>query len=199
MKTEQLFKVSRIEAISDGVFAIAMTLLVLELKLPELEQPTSPELFRDALAGQLPHTISWIISFAILCRLWITQHALLRDGDEESRVFTLLNFAFLGGISFIPFPTSLIGEHAGQPLSVIIFSAVIAFSGLMLALMYFVKKPALGWRNLNPAARDILIGLPIIGLIACGLALWSPKAGIAIWCITPFIGFSLKKKSRKKA
>ncbi len=197
---EERFKISRIEAISDGVFAIAMTLLVLELKLPELEAPTNSSMFHAALLDQLPHLISWIISFAVLCRLWITQHALLKGEADESRVFALVNFAFLGSISFIPFPTSLIGEHGDQPLSVVIFSVAIVFSGLMLALLYFVRKQTFAWHNLNPAARNIIVVLPIVGVVSSGLALWvNPGFGIAIWCIVPFIGFSLKKKSRKKA
>lgn len=200
---EQKFKVSRLEAISDGVFAIAMTLLVLELKLPEMEHPVSTEAFRQALMGQMPHVISWIISFAILCRLWITQHALLKDGTEESVVFTWINFAFLGGISFIPFPTSLISEHGDQPLSIVIFSGVVVFCGLMLGLMCTVKgqpgTQTVNWKDLNPAAKRILIITPLLGLIACGLAFWKPIAGSVFWMVMPFVGLSIKQSKRAKS
>ena len=84
----QWFDNSRISAISDGVFAIAMTLLVLDLKLPDLEAPVSREVFRNAIIHQWPQFASWIISFAILCRLWIAQHAILDLHEKKTRVFT---------------------------------------------------------------------------------------------------------------
>lgn len=199
---EQRFKVTRLEAISDGVFAIAMTLLVLNLQLPEMEPLATKENFVPALQGQLPHFISWVISFSILCRLWITQHALLKDGAEESSLFTWFNFGFLGGVSLIPFPTSLISEHGDQPLSVVIFSAVVVFCGVMLGLMCFVRgqsnKQAIKWKELNPAAKRILIGLPLIGILACALAYWKPIAGAAFWIVMPFIGISIKLRKGRE-
>jgi uncharacterized membrane protein len=199
---EQRIKASRLEAISDGVFAIAMTLLVLGLKLPALDGPSDSDAFRAVLAGQLPHVVSWIISFAVLCRLWITQHALLKDGTMESLLFTWLNFAFLGTISFIPFPTSLISEHPDQPWSVVIFSMSFVLSGLMLALMSLVKQTPTqqtpSWQTLNLSAKRIIIGLPIIGVIAILLAFWHPRVGVSCWFILPFFGFSRKKKQKRK-
>ena len=201
---DQRFKVSRLEAISDGVFAIAMTLLVLELKLPEMDTPTSTELFHEALFGQLKHGVSWAVSFVMLCSFWMTQHALFKDGVMESRKFTWLNFAFLGGISFIPFPTALIGEHADQPLSTVVFSAILVFSGLMLAFMSSVKQrpedPSNSWKDMNGVAKRILIGSPLIGGIACVLAYaWKPQAGVIFWLLLPLLSLSLKRKHNKKA
>lgn len=198
--SEQRFYTSRIAAVSDGVFSIAMTLLVLGLELPEMEPGVSAAEFASALNMQVPHLISWIISFSVLCRLWITQHALLKDSGDESRSFTAANFCFLAGISFIPFPTTLLSEHSDQPLSTIIFSAAVVFSGMMLGLMYLVKhheaKGRLDWRDINPAAKTALIGMPIIGLVACLTAYWNPFVGSKVWMIFSIIGFSVKKRRK---
>lgn len=200
---EQRFKTSRLEAISDGVFAIAMTLLVLEMKLPEMEAGIGSEAFVAALVRQVPHLASWIISFAVLCRLWITQHALLKGGTDESRSFTAVNFAFLAGVSFIPFPSSLIGEYASQPASTVVFSVVVVFSGLMLGLMYVVKhheqKGRLDWKDINPAAKTALIGMPIIGLLASLTACWYPLVGSKLWLIFALVGFTVKKRRTSAA
>lgn len=200
---DQRFKVSRLEAISDGVFAIAMTLLVLELKLPEMEAPVSTEMFTGALIDQLKHGASWAISFVMLCSLWMTQHALFKDGVLETRKFTWLNFFFLGGISFIPFPTSLMGEHADQPLSTVVFSVTLVFCGLMLAFMSFVKHQpedtSNSWEKMNGIAKRILISSPLIGLTACILAYaWKPQAGATFWLLLPLLSLSLKHKHKKK-
>ena len=78
------FSVGRIRSLSDGVFAIAMTLLVLDLKLPPLGPSADQGVVTGALVQQIPRFISWILSFAILCRLWIVQHGLF-SGALSSR------------------------------------------------------------------------------------------------------------------
>lgn len=197
---EQRFKTNRIAAVSDGVFSIAMTLLVLGLQLPEMDGDISTAAFSDALNRQVPHLVSWIISFSVLCRLWITQHALLKEGGDESRSFTAANFGFLAGISFIPFPTTLLSEHSDQPLSTVIFSAAVVFSGMMLGLMYLVKhheaKGCVDWKDINPAAKTALVGMPIIGLLACLTAFWNPLVGSKVWMVFSIIGFSVKKRRK---
>ena len=130
------FDAGRVSALSDGVFAIAMTLLVLDLKLPDLGQGLGGDAFAAALMEQGPRFFSWLLSFAILCRLWITQHALLAGGGTKSRGFVGWTFLFLGAVSFIPFPTSLLSEHHDQALSVIIFSASLAIAGIALVGMW---------------------------------------------------------------
>lgn len=119
-----------------------------------------------------------------------------------------MNFAFLGSISFIPFPTSLISEHPDPCLSVVIFSLSFVFAGLMLALMSFVKQSpeqrSPGWQALNPAAKRTIIGMPLIGTFSILLAILNPRAGVAFWLILPFIGIfrnkgGVGKKNEKRA
>jgi len=195
---QQWFNIGRIGAISDGVFAISMTLLVLELKLPELKDPVSREMFNQAILDQTPHFISWIISFAILCRLWITQHALLEYGDKKSGDFTTINFIFLGAISFIPFPTSLISEHSEQPLSVIIFSATLIVAGLALVRMWrLLEKKGLEpdtLRDMNRRVRRVVILMLAIAIISCLLATVNPPLGILVWIVFPFAGIIIRRK-----
>lgn len=112
MERQSKFDVGRVSAISDGVFAIAMTSLVLDLKLPELEIGVSREALAAVVLQQGPRFASWLLSFAILARLWIVQHALLVTGDTRSRGFMSWTFLFLGAVSFTPFPIP--GTRAGN-------------------------------------------------------------------------------------
>jgi uncharacterized membrane protein len=197
---QKWFNVNRICGISDGVFAIAMTLLVLDLKLPEMKESISSQEFSQAIREQAPHFLSWIISFAILCRLWITQHALLEYDDKKSGGFTTINFIFLGAISFIPFPTSLISEHSEQPLSVIIFSATLIVAGLALVGMWrLLEKKGLEpdtVRDMNRRVRRVVILMPVIAIISCLLATVNPPLGILVWIVFPFAGIIKPRKRR---
>lgn len=189
---QQWFDKSRLAGISDGVFAIAMTLLVLELKLPELEVPVSHHLFMNAVLEQLPVFLGWIISFAVLCKLWITQHALLNLGEKKSRGFTTVNFVFLGTISFIPFPTSLISKYPDQPLSVMVFSITYLVAWASLVWMWHQHKKTLsgeaGSRSAHQSIKPVIILMPVIAVISCLLAVFMPRLGILVWLIFPLAG-----------
>lgn len=197
---QQYFNVSRIHGISDGVFAIAMTLLVLDIEVPQLTGAISGDLFKDALLQELPSVIAWLISFALLCRLWITQHALLEGGKRRSRAFVGMNFAFLGMVSFIPFPTALMSEHPEQAFSVIIFSACYALAGLALAGMwFFLERPEKGPADSSEhsvtvpgSVKRVIILLPALAVIASLLTLVDPRLGVAVWVIMPFLGISTR-------
>jgi uncharacterized membrane protein len=195
---DQWFDNNRIAGISDGVFAIAMTLLVLELRLPELEEPVSAQVFRDALIHQLPQFVSWIISFAILCRLWIAQHALIQLYDKKSRVFTAVNFAFLGAISFIPFPTSLISEHPDQPLSVIIFSLTILVAwGAMVGMgkcQKDIETHSSDYDSLLNSIRPVIVLIPIVVVASFVLSIIDPRFGVWIWVLLPVAGRLVKRR-----
>jgi len=191
MKVKQSdFTVGRINALSDGVFAIAMTLLVLDLKLPPLESAGDGRGVTAALVEQLPRFISWILSFAILCRLWITHHLLLRAGDTRSRTFMAWNFVFLGAIAVIPFPTSLLSEHHDQAVSVFIFSTTYVVAGLALAGMAAAYRKQLESAESLGEGISVTRAVTIIlatAVISCLLALIYPWLGVLIWVVYPFV------------
>ena len=183
---------ARLSAINDGVFAIAMTLLVLDIKVPVLPDGVTHDVFIGALRQEIPSFLAWLISFAILCRLWMTQHGLLADGKERTRAFAGMNFFFLGAISFIPFPTALMSEHSDQALAVIIFSATYGVASLALGGMWYLLVDRAGDASSRPAyvgptAKRVIIILPITALLASLLALINPSWGIWVWVLVPFV------------
>lgn len=182
------FDAGRIGALSDGVFAIAMTLLVLDLKLPDLGQGLDREAFADVLMEQGPRFMSWLISFAVLCRLWISHHALLTEGERRSRGFIGWSFLFLGAVSFTPFPTSLLSEHHDQPLSVVIFSVTLAVAGIALLGMYrslLRERPTRGRASRSHVWPAVV--LLVTALVAGALAVFKPVLGFLVWVAFPII------------
>jgi uncharacterized membrane protein len=133
---------NRIEAFSDGVFAIVVTLLVLDLAVPALRDPASARELADRLLAQLPKFFSWLISFIIVCKFWLNHHHVLGLARHGTYALVWLNSIFLMLQSFIPFPTALMGQYAGNPLAVSLFGLVMALNtqAFMLLHAYILRN-----------------------------------------------------------
>src|ERR1700730_13244663 len=111
-------RLNRIEAFSDAVFAIVVTLLVLEFKVPDLHNANDAGELARHLRIMLPQFLSWLISFIIVCKFWLNHHHILGMARHADYGMVWINSIFLMGQSFIPFPTALIGEYHRAPLAV---------------------------------------------------------------------------------
>ena len=98
---------SRTEAFSDGIFAIAATLLVLELKVPQVE----PGGLADALLESWPSYVTYVVSFLTIGIIWVNHHAVLDRIMEVNRPLLFMNLMFLMAVAAIPFPTALLGDY----------------------------------------------------------------------------------------
>lgn len=102
---------ARLEAFSDGVYAIAITLLILEIKVP----PPGPEPLARELLQQWPSYISYLISFAFIGIMWINHHRMFTHIKRSDNGVLLLNLLLLFWICAVPFPTAVLAAHLGQP------------------------------------------------------------------------------------
>lgn len=180
-------RLNRIEAFSDGVFAIIVTLLVLELKVPHLKDHASVAELAFALRELLPKFLSWLISFIIVCKFWLNHHHILGLAREADYGFVWLNSIFLLGQSFIPFPSALMGEYPDNRLAVSFFGLVFALNTMLfLALQLYIVR-----RLIKPEfAQDphgVAKGLvgPASYLLGASLAWVSVYAAFAIYALTP--------------
>jgi TMEM175 potassium channel family protein len=110
----ELAETARLETFSDGVFAIAITLLVLEIKVPPTGEHGGGNLVA-ALRALWPSYLGYAISFATLGIMWVNHHAMFRYIRKTNRTFLLINVFFLMAISFVPFPTAVLAEHLPDP------------------------------------------------------------------------------------
>jgi uncharacterized membrane protein len=179
----------RIEAFSDGIFAVAATLLVLDLK--DLSLPENPNVGEvwHALVAQLPKFLSWLISFIIVCKFWLNHHHLLRLARHADYAMVWLNSIFLMFQSLVPFPTSLMGEYPKNPLAVGLFGIIMAFNTLLFMLLYsYITKnlldPEMAGTEDPHIVRKSFIG-PLSYLIGTGMAWFSTELAFAIYFITP--------------
>jgi len=101
---------SRLEALSDGVFAIAITLLIIEIKVPSHEDLKGQTLLNYIL-HQWPKYFAYILSFVMIGIYWANHHYLFKLFRRTNHVFNLLNVFFLMTISFLPYPTGVLGDY----------------------------------------------------------------------------------------
>ena len=162
---------SRLEAITDGIFAVTMTLLVLDLRLPDSSSDSAA--LWQAMLTEIPAIDDYVISFIVLCVFWIGHLRLLRRLDSIDTAFTWLNLVFLLFTTFIPVLTAFAGRNPGHPRPAILYGAdliaIIACEMLMWrhALPRLVNasvtNPAGAWRLVR-RKFSIAIGVVMVGL-----------------------------------
>jgi len=102
---------ARVEAFSDGVFAIAITLLILEIKVPGVEQGS----LRGALLRQWPSYVAFFLSFAYIGVMWMNHHRMFTHIRRSNDTLLLLNLLLLLGVTSVPFPTAVLAANLGTP------------------------------------------------------------------------------------
>ena len=120
---------------TDGLFAIAMTLLVVDLAVPTLSDGASVHELAEALNDDTAKFISFFISFAVIGRYWLAHHSYFSALARMDRKLITLNLLYLAFIAFLPFPTALLGEYFENPLSITIYALNVALiSGMEVVL-----------------------------------------------------------------
>lgn len=182
-------RLNRIEAFSDGVFAIVVTLLVLDLKVPALHDAASARELAAGLLADLPRFLSWLISFVIVCKFWLNHHYVLGLARCADYALIWLNAIFLMFQSFIPFPTALMGEYAANPLAVSLFGTAMALNTLAFMALhgYILRrliKPELSGAQDPHILLKSFVG-PLSYLTGVAASWFSVKAAFAIYFLTP--------------
>jgi uncharacterized membrane protein len=179
----------RIINLSDGVFAIAITLLILDIQVPNLPE----NLVTSELPGQLlalwPKYLGYFLSFVSISIFWMIHHSIFRPIRAYDRNLLYLNFLFLMLVAFLPFPTALLGEYGDHQLPVAIYAATLATGRLLLTAIhwYSTRNERLLEEAQDPATvRFFLVRgltIPAIFLFSIGISFFSVSAAIWTWFI----------------
>ena len=139
------------EAFSDGVFAIAITLLVLEIAVP----PGSGDDLLGALRDQWPSYLGYLVSFATIGAVWFAHTVITEYLDHANSVLIRLNLLLLLGVSFLPFPTKLLAEFAGEREPERVAATVYGINLLLTMIMVSVTwRYAVGAQLVRPDLAD---------------------------------------------
>jgi uncharacterized membrane protein len=176
---------ARVVAFSDGVIAIAITLLVLNLDVPEV----ASEDLADALGDQWREYLAFALSFALIGRFWIVHHRVFALIERFDGTLMALNLLFLALIVLMPFATDLVAEYGDDPIGVVIYGLVVGLASLLSWTMVRhtlrgghvreslrpLAEAYASWRGLGPTA---------IFLASVPIALLSPDAAVAVWVLS---------------
>lgn len=139
-----VFSKGRFETITDGVFAIMMTILVFNISVPELilftEGEYATERLSDRFADLWPDIIAYIISFTTLGVYWATHHRIFRWVLYVDRPLIWINILFLMIIGFVPFSTTLLTQYLDQQISIFVYSFNAILAGVIAYALYFYVK-----------------------------------------------------------
>ena len=184
---KNIFSKSRVETFSDGIFAIIITLLVLEIKVPQIEDHLSAKNLLAALLSILPKFISWIISFFTIAVIWVNHHKLFKQFKIlDSGVFWW-NAVLLLWTTFIPFPTAVLGDYPSNSVSIVFYGVVMSLMAASFSFMrlYVIRKKELLEEDVNfdlfkkGTLMSVLFG-PVMYL-----------SGIALGFIHPWLSFAV--------
>jgi TMEM175 potassium channel family protein len=176
-----LLSKARMEALTDGIFAIAMTLLVLELKVPDLPKSVgSGELLRK-IAEEMPSFFSFLISFLYCGLLWVMHHLAVHFFRHLQVALVWLNLLFLMSISTMPFSCGLLGHFLRNRAAQEIYFANMFVAAALLALQWIVAKKKKLINEDDPRASALMGQQVMFFPVALGAAMvasyFNPLAG----------------------
>ncbi len=188
---------ARMEYFSDAVFAIALTLLVLDIRVPDgVRDP-----FRDlwgAIGELWPEFFAYVLSFAIIAINWVFHHRKFRAIVRYDSGLVWINFAYLLFVALVPFPTSLLSEYAPAPAAIVLYAAQVAVLGYLGAVTWWYAhaRGLLSEAVDAPLYRFTLISnlaTPIVFTLSIALVLlpdptWVMWSWILAWPISSLVG-----------
>jgi len=179
----------RIVNLSDGVFAIAITLLVLDIRAPDIPQNMVSSQLPGALLSLWPKYLSYVLSFVGISAFWLIHHSIFRPIRSYDRILLYLNFLFLMVVAFLPFPTSLLGEYGDRQLPVAIYAATLAVGRLLLTALHWhsTRNDRLLDEPQDPATVRFFLKrgltIPAIFLISIAISFLSVSVAICTWLV----------------
>ena len=191
---------ARVLAFTDGLFAIAMTLLIVAVAVPHLDDGGSIHQMADALNDLVPAFTSFFISFAVIGRYWLAHHQFVSLLRSMSQSFVALNLLYLAFIAFLPFPTALLGEYFENPLSIVLYAINVGLvSGLEVVLFRSAYRNNLLQRQPTPEVYrfGVIASLSPVFFFAISIpiAFVSTTLAVCIWLLTAPLGAMLERRA----
>jgi uncharacterized membrane protein len=184
----------RVLFFSDAIFAIAITLLVVDLQVPD-----GPVQSGSLLRETLPQMGGFALSFAVIGLFWIAHHGLFRYIKGFNRTLIMLNLLFLGCVAFLPYPTSLVSAAGDQVPATIFYAASIIAAGLAetAVWLYAIHIRELALPGVAPVVhRWMLLRIlmtPVVFLLSVPVAIVRPDLAKYLWLLLIPVGMVLRR------
>jgi uncharacterized membrane protein len=186
--------IGRILALSDGVFAIALTLLILDIAVPAT---TSDDDLAKVLLDLWPRYLAYALSFLVISRFWVIHRQAFRLIARGDPALVWLNLLLLLFISFLPFPTAVLGEHTGSPAAAVLYAVAVCLTSAASAAYFWYASgrgnllgPDVGRAYIRAMRARALSG-PVFLALTVPIAAFAPYVAAALW----FLAFPLARVS----
>jgi uncharacterized membrane protein len=188
---------SRIEAFSDAVIAILMTIMVLDLKPPpgqELKHHTIAEL----LHYLTPKLTVYALSFVIIAKMWVSHHRLIGAAKHTTTSLLWLNNLLLFWMSLIPFATGFVSEDQTRPVAVATYGVVLCLNAFSFTLLrhYVVTHLSPGSKDIHPQIIRYSIGAMALYALGAALAYVSTYLSFVLFILVPIISIPIDRYGR---
>ncbi len=184
---EEGVTVGRIMSFSDAIFAVAITLLILNIDIPIIPKDQVSRDLGPAIRQLLPHFRTFVLSFVVIGIYWISHHAVFRYVKRSDRPFLWCNLLFMMSIVVMPFSTNLLGAYGNDRLAVMFYAGNLTATGILMALMwwYATRGHRLVDKSLDPALRNHILTASLLPsavfFISIFISLASPTAAEYSW------------------
>ena len=184
--------------------AISITLLVIDLKLPELPAALAAEELPASLASLAPRIMGFVISFAVIGLYWSSHHRYFSFIRRYDRMLVFLNLVFLFFIVLMPFAASTIGQYGFLPFGTIVYGAAVSATGFSIAAVwgYATRGRRLVDNALEPAEirRRNLVAfvVPSLFLVSLPFALIRPLIAQVIWWVGPLVALLVLRRLERR-
>jgi uncharacterized membrane protein len=197
---ERRFDYDRTVALSDGVFAIALTLLVLNVSAPSLG-PGHEGVLGSRLLDHGQEYLSYALGFAVIALLWVRHHTLYRGIDRIDTRLTVNNLVYLGLVAFLPYPTRILGLYGSQPAAIVLYATTVTTVTIVARLMIVHAMRAgllsdAGRREVR--RREHWVIVPVVFLLSIPISFVSTSAALYSWAllfIVPLVYRRLVRRS----
>lgn len=193
--SEVWLSTKRIETLVDGIFAIAMTLLVLSLTLPQLTSPVTNQAISQTLWGMSQQFFTYALSFILLAIFWRINHSQFYLIKKSNQALVWINIVWLLFVALIPFSTNLISDYGYLTVPMIFFNMNLFIIGILYSVnWYYADRKHFIDESMDQESIDsrkkLNLALPVLALIAIGLSFIIPA-----WCTLVYFGMFLIKRA----
>jgi uncharacterized membrane protein len=188
-----IFTKNRLEALADGVFAIAMTLLVLELGVPLITGTSANTELTQRLLEMWPKFFAYVVSFLVLGVMWINHHLMFHHIRRADSRLVWINILMLMFVALVPFSTSLLGEYMQTQAAVVAYGANMLLTLIMGFILwaYVTGKHRLVDRDIDPnlvkRTKIMFLVASLLFLLAMGVSFASPIASFCLYALMALV------------
>lgn len=198
------YPIERMLALTDGVYAIVLTLLVLDLKVPEVSGPTNTDLRTDLIA-QIPNFIAYLVSFVLVAFFWMNHERLFAVTKRCDERMMVVNAVHLLMVSLVPYTASLIGHYEGDRIAAMMFCANMGLASLTMVLLHRALYAHPEWLSDQLEGNWITMPWsvaylgPILGVMTMLVVLVSIEGALALWFLLPLRNTWYRRSAQNRA